>query len=269
MRSFAILFSIVVLALMPVHVFAAGVVNTCDDATLTTMLGGGGLVTFGCSGTIPIATTKTISVNTVIDGSGQNVILSGQNARKIFFVNAGVTLEIRNITLSNGNQTNGGAIENNGTTIVSNVTFSNNTSHWGAAILNRATGTLTVSNSTFTGNTDLQSGGAINTDGVATISASTFTNNSAVGNGGRFVPIRRARSRFLIPPSSTIEPSMVAHLRRLAVHSQWSTTPLSAIKRPVMAALSSTKRRVQPSAVVHFLAIPHPTVAILLLPQGH
>ena len=116
---------------------AAGVVSTCDEASLTTALAGGGTVTFSCSGTITLTSTKTIASNTTLDGAGQSVTISGNNAVRVFIVNPGVTFNLNNITVANGRVAgNGGGIVNSGTLNVTNSILSGNTansgwaSHW-------------------------------------------------------------------------------------------------------------------------------------------
>ncbi len=82
MRAKIFLAVLVLLALAvpaaPVH--AGGVVSLCDEAHLRSALAGGGAVTFGCSGTITLQSTITIAAYTTIDGSGQDVTLSGNQA---------------------------------------------------------------------------------------------------------------------------------------------------------------------------------------------
>jgi hypothetical protein len=50
--------------------WAAGVVTSCSEASLRTAMAGGGTVTFACDGTITLGSTITISVNTILDGTG-------------------------------------------------------------------------------------------------------------------------------------------------------------------------------------------------------
>src|SRR6266550_2224385 len=123
--------------------WAGGVVSSCDEASLLTAVSGGGMVTFTCSGTITLTATITIFADTTIDGTGQNVTVSGGNAVRVFFLSNGVKLNLNKITIANGNNSQEGAS--------------------GGGILNDG-GTLTVSNSTFTGNSATGSssdGGAI------------------------------------------------------------------------------------------------------------
>ena len=70
---------------------------------------------------------------------------------RVFTVNAGVTLNLNRLTAANGDAAGGGGIANAGTLTVSNSTFSgNNAVGDGGGILNYG-GTLTVNNSPFSG----------------------------------------------------------------------------------------------------------------------
>ena len=104
MRSKSLVIILVLSALIlpaaPAH--AGGVVSVCDEAHLRTALSGGGTVTFSCSGYITLASTITISANTTVDGSGQNVTLSGSNAVRVFTVKSGVTLNLIGLTIRGG-----------------------------------------------------------------------------------------------------------------------------------------------------------------------
>jgi hypothetical protein len=169
---------------------AAGVVNPCTETALVAALAGGGTVTFGCSGTITLTTTPTtgilIAANTVIDGSGQNVTISGGNTRRMFNLQGGVTLDIRNLTFTNGTDlgTDGGVINTNPGSIllVSKSTFSNNRSiHYGSTIENR--GTTTITDTTFSNNNSQSDTGVIENDGTLFVRNSTFSGNTATGVG--------------------------------------------------------------------------------------
>ena len=87
----------------PAH--AGGVVSVCDEAHLLAALAGGGTVTFSCSGTITLTAEITIAADTTIDGSGQTVTISGNNAVRVFTVNSGVTLNLNGLTVANGSAT--------------------------------------------------------------------------------------------------------------------------------------------------------------------
>ncbi len=171
----------------PAH--AAGIVSICDEAHLRAALIGGGSVTFSCSGTITLTAEITIAANATVDGSGQNVTISGNNAVRVFTVNPGVTLNLNRLTVANGwyAHGDGGGIYNAGTLTIANSTLSNNSAtgdlySYGGGIVN-GNGTVTVSNSTFSGNW-AHSGGAILNCGTLAVSSSTFSGNSAKGFGG-------------------------------------------------------------------------------------
>ena len=84
-------------------------------------------MTFSCSGTITLTSTLAIAADTTIDGSGQNVVISGGGAVGVFVVNPGVTLNLNKLTVADGKADEGGGILNDGGTVtVSNSTFSGN-----------------------------------------------------------------------------------------------------------------------------------------------
>ena len=169
------------LPVSPAH--AGGVVNVCDEAHLLAALTGGGTVTFACSGTITLTAEITIAVDTAIDGSGQNVAISGNHAVRVFIVNSGVALSLNEISITQGYfEGRGGGIRNHGTLSVSNSTFSGNSGRTGGGILNDYDSTVTVSNSTFVANS-ARSGGGISSYGTLTVDHSTFSANTASNNG--------------------------------------------------------------------------------------
>jgi len=99
------------------------------------------------------------------------------------------------VTIANGNSGStltGGGILDSGNLSVSNSTFSGNSAGYGGGIYVSGKGTLTVSNSTFSGNVGgIIGGGAIANTGTLSVSNSTFSGNSsgflsggAIANGG-------------------------------------------------------------------------------------
>ena len=202
---------------------AAGVVSSCDETSLLSAISGGGMVTFTCSGTITLTATITFSSNTTVDGAGQNVILSAvfpptPLSEPDFFVSAGVSLELKNVTIHGFNgaiynnsgigtitnygtltvtsctfdhnsEITGGAIANYGTLIVTNSTFANNHAFLGAGIYNAAQATLAVTRSNFYSNGDSSThGGGIynSSQSTSTVSNSTFDFNYSSNGGGIF-----------------------------------------------------------------------------------
>src|SRR6267143_1332632 len=129
---------------------AAGVVSSCDEASLLSAISGGGTVTFACSGTITLTATITLFADTTIDGTGQNVTISGGNAVHVFSVLSGIQLNLNKLTIAQGKVFGfgyGGGIFNQGTLTVANSTFEGNSAGNGGGIANF--GPLTVTNSTF------------------------------------------------------------------------------------------------------------------------
>src|SRR5207253_6805127 len=114
--------------------------------------------------TITVTSTKIISMDTTIDG-GSVITVSGGNAVGIFVVTNGIMFTVQNLTIANGSASgpisDGSAIFNDrGTVTVTNSTFSGNFAREGGAIFTNS-GTVTVTNSTFSGNTASDMGGAI------------------------------------------------------------------------------------------------------------
>src|SRR5580765_4693124 len=120
-KCFFPLFSIFLCS--PVAVLAAGVVTSADEASLRTALVGGGTVTFSVSGTITLANSIIITNDTVLDGSGQAVTISGSNAVRVFYVNSGAQFSLNNLSIANGRTNQGAGLYNaGGTALVSNCT---------------------------------------------------------------------------------------------------------------------------------------------------
>lgn len=140
---------------------------------------------------------------TIQGPAGNLVTVSGVGQVTVFAVESGATLQLNNLVIANGNagdgtsstwgQPNyfgaGGAIYVNGggSATIRQCTFAGNSASGmaannpnnfgGGAILNA--GTITVSGTTFSGNTAKNSGGAILNLANGTITNSTFTGNSA------------------------------------------------------------------------------------------
>lgn len=135
------------------------------------------------------STLPAIDDDLSIDGSGQNITISGNNAVRVLIVNVGKTLTLQTVTIANGycEYCGGGGIDNEGTLNVVNSTFTGNTAtpypaSFGGAIFNE--GTLTVINSTFTGNRAGNSGGGIYNQGTANVTNSAFSGNGGGKSGG-------------------------------------------------------------------------------------
>jgi predicted outer membrane repeat protein len=161
-------------------------VNGCAAGT------GSDTIDFSVSGTIILGSTlptiDNISPGSLtIDGRGQTISVSGNNAVQVMTVNSGATLNLQNLTVANGSSTgaSGGAgILDGGTLTVTNSTFSGNVSVDGGGIYIDLGSTLTVTDSTFSGNTAFDDGGGIDNNGTLTVTNSTFSGNSGFDGGG-------------------------------------------------------------------------------------
>jgi predicted dienelactone hydrolase len=174
-------------------VVGTGTAESCAEAALDAALAGGGLVTFDCGPdpvTITITSTKVMDADTTIDG-GSLITVSGGNSVGVFSVNAGVRFTVENLTIANAKSANGGGINNSGTLTVTNSTVSGNSSEGdikvgGSGISN--VGTATVTNSTVSGNSSAHGlGGIANWGSSLTVTNSTVSGNSAGGAGGGIV----------------------------------------------------------------------------------
>ncbi len=166
----------------------AVVSGACDEAAFDTALataltGGGGTLTFDCGSpaTIVFSTQKVITTgNTVIIDGADQITLSGDNTTRHFQIDTGASLEIRDLTLTDGAvEGDGGALVNDGSLTITGSTLSGNgVTGAGGAIANN--NILTIKDSSFISNT-ADSGGAIVSSGPLSISTSQFVENQ--GNG--------------------------------------------------------------------------------------
>jgi hypothetical protein len=159
-------------------------------------------LTSGCTYTLTAINNTTdnggvglpvIKGRVTIQGSGATITrstASGTPVFRIFDVASSGSLTLNSVTISNGlannGQQGGGGIFSHGTLTITGSTFSGNsepasTGTSGGAINN--SGTLNVSTSTFTGNT-AQEGGGIFNQKTATVTNDTFTSNTATVYGG-------------------------------------------------------------------------------------
>jgi CSLREA domain-containing protein len=146
---------------------------------------------FNTARTITLASGElAITSNLTINGPGANLLtVSGNNASRVFSISSSsnAIVSISGMTISDGNVVPingfGGGIFN-GTTntlTVTNSTISGNSALNGGGIRN-STGTLTVTNSTISGNTATRldtTGGGIDNIGTLTLTNSTISGNSA------------------------------------------------------------------------------------------
>ena len=212
------------LLVLPWGAEAGGVVTNCTEAALRAAMAGGETVTFACDGTITLGAPITVATDTLIDGAGHQVALSGNGYASVFHVNTGTQLTVANLTITDGRGVWGGAISNDGGSLtLVGVKFQNNVAtnaEWipfygayseggvGGAIYNL--GTLNATNCAFIGNVARQRetpdsinlgdpyadlwvslyvftpcrGGAIYSSGVLNLTGCSFEGNGAFAAPG-------------------------------------------------------------------------------------
>lgn len=148
-------------------------------------------ITLGADITLSAALPQ---ITTAITIEGAGYVVDGADSYRVFEVSSTGNFTVNQITVLNGfTSTNGaGILNNSGIVTVTNSTFSGNSalglsgSTYGAGIYNN-NGTLTVTGSSFIGNYADTNGGAIATNGslqTTTITNSTLSNNYAESEGG-------------------------------------------------------------------------------------
>src|ERR1700722_18043568 len=152
----------------------------------------GDIITFNVS--CPVITLTApigLSQNLTISGPGAgNLAVSGGGSVGDFTVGSGVTATISGLTIEDGAGASswGNGIFNSGTLAVNDAVLSGNTSQIGGAIFNNTGATVTVADSTISGNSATEYSGAIHNDtgATATVTNSTVSGNSATQFGGAF-----------------------------------------------------------------------------------
>ena len=151
---------------------------------------------------IRLQSTLTIDRSMTIDGTGHAVTVDGDSDGngsgdvRVFYVNAGLTVTLKNLTVSYGyvlDTVGGGGLANAGSVVnIVNGTFANhyavtwNGQDGGGAVYS-AGGTLNIVNTTFADNqTQNMDGGSlfIGSGATAYVANSTFTGNTAASCGG-------------------------------------------------------------------------------------
>lgn len=191
-----------------------GADNTLVDLNediMQALLDQGGLIRLNVDGAIPLSRTLVVAKDAVLDGSGQQVTLSGMNAVRVLHVNPGISLTLSNVTIADGRSDRGAGLYNfGGAVTVSGCTFTNNQARGsdgaagipgesaaGGAVFNegdlRITYSTFIANGSFSGrgaDAPLKSvagdaqGGAVYSLGRLWIAGSSFLNNQVVGGSG-------------------------------------------------------------------------------------
>lgn len=142
---------------------------------------GNDMISFGpalSTGTIRLTGGQLeITGDLTITGPGSGRLrISGENASTVFRFRSGTSFII-GLTISGGLSTgDGGGVRNDGTLTITNSTISGNTAQKGGGIAN--SGTMTITGSTISGNTAANGGGIYNSEGL-TIINSTISGNSS------------------------------------------------------------------------------------------
>ena len=104
--------AVALLLFLPAAAHSGGVVANCTETDLLAAMAGGGLVTFACDGTITLTGTIETAMDTTLDGSGHQVVISGGNAVRLFRVTTNVNFRVLSLTLADGFSRAGSAIFN-------------------------------------------------------------------------------------------------------------------------------------------------------------
>jgi hypothetical protein len=137
-------------------------------------------------------TIQNAGALTITNSTGaSNLLISGNNATRVFFVNPGANLTLNAVSVIRGGYATGsdggGGIQNKGTTTITNSAVSGNTAQGsaGGGIYN--SGTMSLTNSTVSGNeatNNYYGGGICNYAGTLTLLNSTVSGNTARDGGG-------------------------------------------------------------------------------------
>jgi hypothetical protein len=158
-------------------------------------------------GTITLAKTLDINTNFTIDGAGKGITVNG-GGNRVFQIEASNMVVLNALTITGGTApsfSGGGGIHNLGSLTLSNSSVTGNTALDGGGIFNDTTGTMTMSDDTVKNNTGTGAGGGgIANTGTMTIINCTIAANKAVSGGGI------ANNSVLLMADSTVASNTVA-----------------------------------------------------------
>lgn len=182
-RCLSLLVAVLLLGIQLAYAQGETVIRLCDYQHVSKALETGGSIVMDCNRVLEVWQDRplTITVNTTLKpAEGRTVTFKALKGR-VFIINTGITLTLKNVTVT-GRGASGGGIDNNGGILdLTNVAFEDNDD---SAIHNLNGGTVTIAASTFTNNQTYVGGGAINNEanGEITISNTNFVNNQSFGN---------------------------------------------------------------------------------------
>jgi CSLREA domain-containing protein len=169
---------------------------------------GADAITFGVGGPITLASAlPAITTDLSIAGAGA-ITVSGASAYQLFVITAG-TVTLSGLTITGGAAANGGGIFNDGGTLtVTNSTISGNLANvLGGGIAN-AGGTVTVTNSTISGNSASVGGGLVGEGTEILVNAIVAGNTASVAPDGFGVEVGTT-SVFGVPGGKTLADILV------------------------------------------------------------
>jgi N-acetylneuraminic acid mutarotase len=162
-------------------------------------------INFSVTGTITLQGGDIFLVHPdlTIQGPGANLLtISGNQASRVFFTNSNATATIKDLTIANGRDSNaGGGINNLGNVTIAGCVLRDNTIVTSGGSFNEGAGggiyniygTVTILNSTLSGNSASANGGSnsnsgrgggiYNNNGTVKITNSSISGNSASANG--------------------------------------------------------------------------------------
>lgn len=201
---------------------------------------------FGVGGTINLTNGELViadSVSIVQTSASAPVTLdaAGSGAR-IFTVNAGATVSLTRLKLTNGSggAGSGGAILNNGTLTVNQSNITNNSAAQGGGIYNNG-GTLNVNRSTVSLNASSSGGGGIynfNSAALATatvtLTNSTVSGNTTGGSGGGYFGFADLGTSQLNANNATVASNTALNGGGVAVTSNTGQTARATIDNTII-----------------------------------
>ncbi|MCB9135267.1 MAG: hypothetical protein H6636_07560 [Anaerolineales bacterium] len=123
-----------------------------------------------------------ITSEITLNGNGHTI--DGGDSYQVFYVAPTGTLTVNEVIITGGAAPGdiGGGINNNGTITINNSTLTGNSAEWGGGLYNF--GSMVLNNSTVSGNSAGSKGGGLYNTGTLTLNNSTITGNTALEGGG-------------------------------------------------------------------------------------
>jgi len=173
---------------------AANAAETNDTINFAIPAGNAGCTSGICTitltlGEVVVNSVTTAGTLTITNSTGaSNLLISGNNTSRVFFVNTSANLTINGITITKGNGTGttisgfdgfgGGIFNSNGTLTLTGSMVSGNTASGNGGGILHINGTTTLTNSTVSGNTATFGGGG-GRESIINLTSVTVTRNSS------------------------------------------------------------------------------------------